>query len=322
MPGEAATAVQIPLFDVGPNVVMLRDRAALIVLSAQAENTRRAYASDWRRFSAWCRSAGREALPASADTLRLFIAADLEAHAIATVERRVAAVVDRHRSAKLASPLDDEIRELMRGARRAKGAAPNQKAALTPVQLRQICMRLLRDGSGLALRDRAILTLGFAAAMRRSEISALDLCDIRHASQGVALTLRRSKTDQESRGREVGVFRGRRVSTCPVRSLAAWLKVRGKKPGPLFPGGRLTTTGRLSSRAIGEAVKRCVALIGLDPAAYGAHSLRAGCVTAAILAGAQTPLIMKRTGHRSIATLEKYVRTATLFSTDVLSRAM
>lgn len=315
MPGEPE---QIQLFDHGPNVIELRTRAALFVASAQAENTRTGYASDWRIFTRWCTEAGRAALPATADTLRLFIVDELQRRKVSTVARHIAAIEDKHRAHKLATPYTHEIRELMRGARRTHGTAPRQKAALDPRDLRKMCTELLRIGTRTAARDRALLTLGFAAGMRRSELTGLDVDDLQFAPKGVAVTLRKSKTDQDGNGRQVGIFYGKHKSSCPVRALQAWLKLRGAAPGPLFPG----QTGRLSGEAIFQRVKHAATIAGLNAADYAPHSLRAGCVTAAILAGAATPLIMKRTGHRAIATLEKYVRTASLFTTDVLSRAM
>lgn len=324
MPGaEASNAVeQLALFENGPDVQKLRAGAALFVLSSQAPNTRKAYASDWRDFTRWCTDAGRDRLPASADTLKLYLVDQLNRHTVATVQRRIAAIVAMHREHKLEPPYSYALREMMRGARRAKGCAPKQKAALSPEDLRTICVELRRRKTKIAVRDRALLTLGFAAAMRRSEITALNVDDIRFAPKGIAVRLNRSKTDQEANGREVGVFYGKRASTCPVKALRSWLYLRGREAGPLFPGGYTSTTGRLSGRSIGIAVKRAVAMAGLDPAIYGAHSLRAGCITAAALDGVPTTLIMERSGHRSIQTLAGYVRIASVFAVDVLKKAM
>jgi integrase len=239
------------------------------------------------------------------------------------MDQRIAAIVDKHRSQKLEPPYTYEMRELMRGARRQKGKATNQKDAMTPEDLRRICTKLLQQKTWRAVRDRAILTLGFGSMMRRSEIAALDVDDINFRSKGVAVRIRRSKTDQEAEGRQIGIFHGRHAKSCPVRSLRAWLLIRGREPGPLF-----TTTWRCDGvRRIGPAtiaatVKRCAKQIGLDPAAYAAHSLRAGSITAAAENGVPGELIMKRSGHRSIQTLAIYVRPATIFATDILRRAM
>lgn len=291
----------------------LRAAAQLIVMNAQAHQTRRAYAIGWRHFSAWCREAGRDPLPASPDTLKLFIVAHIDELAIKTIDQRIAAIVDKHRSQKHEPPYTYELRELMRGARREKGTAAKRKDALTPDDLRKICAELLRQKTALAIRDRAILTLGFAGMMRRSEIAALDLADIRFAPKGVAVRIRRSKTDQEAHGREFGVFHAKHAKACPVRSLRAWIYLRGRDPGPLFG---------ITPAAIGEAVKRCAKLIGLDATAYAGHSLRAGGITAAAEDGVPESLIMQRSGHRSVQTVTGYVRPASIFRTDILRRAM
>jgi integrase len=293
-------------------------------MHAQASQTRRAYSIGWRHFAAWCREAGRDPLPASPDTLKLFITAHLDALAIKTIDQRIAAIVDKHRAQKLEPPYTYELRELMKGARRQKGTAAKRKDAMAPEDLRKICTELLRQKTALAIRDRAILTLGFAGMMRRAEIAALDLGDIRFAPKGVAVTIRRSKTDQEAHGRQFGVFHAKHAKACPVRSLRAWIYLRGRDPGPLFTTNWRCEeeTRRITPAAIGEAVKRCARLIGLDATAYAGHSLRAGGITAAAVDGVPESLIMQRSGHRSIQTVTGYVRPASIFAVDILRQAM
>ena len=131
----------------------LRRSAALLVMSSKAPATRRAYATDWRDFARWCESAGRSALPATQDTLKLYIVDQLETRALATVHRRIAAIVDKHSAEKLDSPHGYATKELMHGAARAKGAAQKQKDALAPADLRKMCAALLAKKSRTALRD-------------------------------------------------------------------------------------------------------------------------------------------------------------------------
>jgi integrase len=298
----------------------LRRLAASYAGSARASATLSAYASDWRDFERWCADAQRRALPASEETVCLYLVARLEDRRVSTVDRRFAAILDKHRREGAAVPSGQLVRDVMRGARRERGSAVSQKAALRPEDLRRICGLLARRHSAGALRDRALLLLGFAAGMRRSEIVALDLADVQFRRRGVLLRIRRSKTDQEGRGRDVGVFSGSRAQSCPVRALKAWLYVRGRAPGALFPGRG--ASGHLVPAMVGQVVKKGVRLIGLDPAGYGAHSLRAGFVTAAAEAGMPETLIMQRTGHRSVQTVAKYVRPASVFSVDALARAL
>jgi integrase len=298
----------------------LRRLAASYTGAARASATLRAYASDWRDFDRWCRDAGRCSLPASEETLCLYLVARLEDRRVSTVDRRFAAIVDKHRREGQPVPSGQLVRDVMRGARREHGTAPVQKAALRAGDLRKICGLLARRHAAGALRDRALLLLGFAAGMRRSEIVALDLADVSFRKKGMLVRIRKGKTDQEGKGRDVGIFAGSRAQSCPVRALKAWLYVRGKRPGALFPGR--TSSGHLVGVVVGIVVKKAVKSIGLDPAGYGAHSLRSGFVTAALEAGYATELVMQRTGHRSVQTVAGYFRPATAFSVDALARAL
>lgn len=166
-----------------------------------------------------------------------------------------------------------------------------------------------------------MVLLGFASACRRSELAALDLADVSQVREGLVLRIVRSKTDQSGRGAELGVPRGGRAATCPVRVLQAWLVERGGWPGPLFcsfTAGGGVTRGRLSGDAVALIVKGACVRAGLDPGRYSGHSLRAGCATAASANGAPELAIMARTRHRSVAMLGRYVRHASLFATDPL----
>lgn len=312
---------QLSFFPGGVDVKKLRSEAArLIGDSSQSPNTRLAYASDWRDFESWCQEAGRRDLPALPDTVKLYAMDRLSVHMVATVERRLAAVVSKHERDGFQSPYSLEVRALLRGARRESGSRPNQKCALRAEDLKKVCVRLASTHGELAARDRAIIALGFAAALRRAELVALNLEDLEFVRKGLSLTIRRSKTDQLQLGRVVGVFKASRRAYCAVESVRDWLKVRGRKPGPLFPG--TGKTGRVTEHSVNTIVKRSCAMVGLDPKLYGAHSLRAGFVTAAAENGVPESLIMQRTGHRSVQTVARYVRPASVFSVDALARAL
>ena len=156
---------------------------------------------------------------------------------------------------------------------------------------------------------------GRAGAFRRSELVALDVADVDHVREGVVVTLARSKTDQEGEGRRIGIPFARRKH-CPVRALEAWLERARIDEGPIFHPvdrhERLLPT-RLSPEAVAVVVKQRAAQVGLDPANYSGHSLRAGLATSAAAAGVSTLAIRRQTGHRSDAMLARYVRQGTLF---------
>jgi integrase len=290
---------------------------------ARAANTTRAYETNWRDFEGWCGSQRLKALPASEATLELYLAAGIKAgKSISTIESRVHAIRDRHKAEGHGDPYSLQLREWMKGARRANaGRRTKAKAALPPEHVLEMARALLRDKSEQAIRDRAVIVLGFALGRRRSELAALDLADVVIAKQGVRVTIRKSKTDQEGQGHTVGVFAGARRASDPVAALQDWLKVRGKAAGPLF-----TKIGwpekRLDDRTINLVLKRALQAIGVDPADYGAHSMRAGCVTAAAERGVPESLIMRHTGHKSIEVLQRYVRPAKVFGVDVLAGAL
>lgn len=317
---------QLSLFDLGGiNMAQLRNLARSITAHSKASNTAIAYERDWRDFEAWCRRAGRESLPSTPDTLMLYLSDQAQRRAIATVNRRVCAISAHHKAAGQANPYTPEVKQFMAGARRKFGKPQQGKAALTVEQLRRICSALQKQKSVNAVRDQAMMVLGFAAGMRVSELVALEIGDIAFQKRGVRVFVAKSKTDQERRGREIGIFAGQRAATCPVRTLKRWLYVRGRQAGPLFTHAsaeRADTQNGLTTTRVQQIVKACVEMIGEDPAPYGPHSLRAGCVTAAIEAGMPESLVMQRTGHKSVQVLHRYVRPARLFRTDVLAGAL
>jgi integrase len=175
-------------------------------------------------------------------------------------------------------PTDDErVKATVRGIRRTAGTAARKKAPAIAERL----IAMANTGGGLiALRDRALLLLGFAGAFRRSEL-ALDYEDIEETEAGLKITIRRGKTDQEGSGATIAILRG--TLACPVAALRAWLDAAGLTTGPVFrsirKGGKVS--GRLTDRSVAKIVKSHAARVGLDPALFAGHSLRAGFLTSA-----------------------------------------
>jgi integrase len=160
------------------------------------------------------------------------------------------------------------------------------------------------------------LLLGFAGAFRRSEIVALDVGDLVVRREGLVVTLRRSKTDQEGQGVVKGIPRGRHAPTCPVRAVGAWIAAAGLTEGPLFrPIDRHGTIRpqRLADFHVARLIKRLAVACGLDASQYSGHSLRAGLATAAAAVGVAERAIMRQTGHRSERMLRRYIRDGALF---------
>lgn len=317
---------QLELFSrSGPDVVRLREELKRLAASARAPRTRKAYESDWRHFCAWCVSVARPFLPAEEETVELYLADQASRLKVSSLARRVAAISHYHHAAGYESPAGRRCRLVLRATAREKGVAPRQKAAITPEELAAIAEILSKQDSARAIRDRGVLLIGFASGMRRSELAALNLADIEMTSKGVKVHIRRSKTDQSGEGRWIGIFSGRQSTTCPVIALQQWCDRRGTDGGPLFTRvtmGGLVTRERISGAAVCEIVRRAAKCLGLDVKRYGGHSLRAGCVTAAAMAGVADIVIMQRTGHRSVQTLARYVRPTKLFGVDPMMGLM
>lgn len=291
--------------------------------NARAENTRRAYRSDWKQFESWCADHGLEALPAAPATIGIHLTAMADAgYKVATIQRRLTAITYAHRAA--GHELDTRqpaIREVFAGIRRKLGTAQGAKRALLTDDIR-IMMRLLPD-TIIGVRDRALLLIGFAGALRRSELVALDVEDLEFQQAGVVLHIGRSKTDQEGEGQEVAIPFGQYEATCPVVAVQSWLSVAGITSGPVFRGvdrhGNVSPV-RFSDRAVALIVKKITGIAGLEPSEYAGHSLRSGMATSASRAGASERSIMDQTRHRSVTMVRKYIQRGLLFADNAAGR--
>jgi integrase len=294
----------------------LVERTRAFAGAATSENTRRAYARQWAAFVAWCESSRLAPLPAAPVTVALYASGLAESgRKVATIEQAVAAITAAHGAAGHPSPRDDaNLRLVLRGIRRSVGAAQREAAPVLAGHLRSMLANL--PGTLAAQRDRALLLVGFSGAFRRSELVGLTVGDVAFTADGLEANLRRSKTDQEARGRLVAIPYSGAPDLCPVRALRSWLEAAAISEGPLFR--EVTRHGRVESaaltgRSLSRIVKKAAAAAGLEPEAFSGHSLRAGFVTQAKLRGKAEDSIMRQTGHRSVAMLRKYDRRANLW---------
>jgi integrase len=274
-----------------------------------APATRRAYRGDLDHFAAWGGT-----IPATDDMVAAYIADHAAALKVSTLTRRLAAISVAHDAEGFPNPASTPlVRATMRGIRRAHGTAQHQAKPLLREDLFAVLGAMgdrLKD-----LRDRALLLTGFAGGLRRSELAAVDIIDIERVREGIILTIRRSKTDQEGVGRKIGVPFGRTIH-CPVRALEYWLSAARIEKGPVFRPvdrhGRVSV-GPLSGEAVSLILRDRMAAAGFDPEGYSGHSLRAGFATSATRAGVSTFKIRQQTGHASDAMLSRYVRDGELF---------
>lgn len=315
---ELAAVTHAVAADAPPAELITQARAYAAATRAPA--TLRAYAADWAHFKAWTDQHGAVAIPADPVTLALYVTALASTHKPGTITRRLAAISVMHQQHGLPSPtVDPRVREILRGVRRTKGTASRQVAPISLGHLRRMIAHLPHTTAGS--RDRALLLVGFAGALRRSELVALRVEDVEWRDEGAVLRIRRSKSDQEGAGREVALPRGKDEQACPVTALQVWLTQAIISSGYLFRSvDRHGNVGdRLSDRAVVLVIRRAAAAAGLDPDSYAGHSLRAGFATTAAAHGASERRIATQTGHRSMEVLRGYIRHATVFTDNAVN---
>lgn len=329
-----------------PPVPEARPALALVELVAaahtyaqarRAPSTWRAYHSDWADFTAWCAHHHLDPLPAHPDTVAAYLTDRAATLHTSTLQRRLSAISVMHREHGQPPPRSERLAMVWAGIRRTNGTASHGKSPLLIGDLRRVVDRIDLT-KPIGVRDRALLLVGFAMGARRSELVALDREDLELGPDGYTILIRRSKTDQEAAGRRVGVPYGADARTCPVGALGAWLALldgdgdsagittAGDSPriSAVFravgPDGQ-PTTRRLHARGVADTVKRHCAPVGLDPASFAGHSLRAGLATSAAAAGASERAIMRQTGHRSVTVLRRYIRDGNLFTHNAANTA-
>lgn len=294
-----------------------QERVRQLLCSAVAPETRRAYASRLKRFFAWCQAEGvSTAFPTSPEVLAAYVASLANSGAApATVEQILAAIAAAHRAEGISSPTETLlVKKTLKGYRREHGTAPASRKDAATVEVVRMLLDATRGDTTKGIRDAAILALGFAGAFRRSELSALNIEDlkwtVRDGEEVLILNVRRSKTDQEAQGMQKAIFPGRDEAASPTALLKRWLSLVEPQEGPLFrrvlKSGQVTDE-RLSAQSMRLVVLQAASAAGLS-LDLSAHSLRIGFVTTAIRQGKTERAIMNQTGHRSVQTLREYFR--------------
>jgi len=301
---------------------LITQEAANFVQGSRAENTRKAYANDWGQFLEWCGARRVFPLPATPETVAGYIADLAGKRKPSTIRRHLASISVAHQAKGLESPTRALlVRTTFAGIRRLKGGSLVKKAPVRVTHLVRLAEVLPDSLQGV--RDRAIFLVGYAGAFRRGELVELDARDVCFVPEGVRITVRRSKTDQDGRGVTKDINHASNPQNCPVKALAQWMAAAGIAEGPLFrPVNRhgRVLAARLTPQSVALIVKRVVKALGLDPVKYSGHSLRAGFVTDAIKHGVLSHTIRRVTGHKSESTLAEYYREADMFDYNLLSR--
>jgi integrase len=291
--------------------------AQALARQAAAPATLRAYRADWTHYASWCAANGFAPIPADPEIIGAYLASLAATHAPTTVRRRLSAIGKMHRFNDLPwNPGHRFIQGPLRGLLRTHGRPVQKAAALTLPMLRQLLATCDRTARGR--RDRALLLFGFAGALRRSELVALQVEDVALTASGLRLRIARSKTDPDRQGAEIGLPRGKHVETCPLRAFEDWQVVAQRQAGPLFR--RISTGDRIGALALHpDAVRRILAhraqLAGLTLDGFerlSAHALRVGFITEAYNQGVRDEDIMRHTRHRDLRTMRGYVQRAGL----------
>ena len=312
-----ATALVHPIDPVGIMPRGLTDtdgeRIAAAIAAARTESTRHVYAGVWRRWERWCTSRGVPALPSDPLAVCAYLTEQAsQGRAMGTLDLICTVIRHVHRTCDLHNPTDAlAVHQVRRGLRRTYGSAPRRLARpLSVEEIRQITDGIDRT-TPIGIRDAAMILLGYASALRRSELVALTLGDIEDKPAGIMLHIRRSKTDPEGHGDVVGVAHGQRAATDPVAALNSWREIRGATPGPVFTRiwGSSVSLQPLTGHVPARMLRARAEAAGLDGTRITAHSMRAGHATTAALAGVPLDRIAAQTRHKDLSVLvNRYIR--------------
>lgn len=284
-----------------------------------ARKTLRGYWSQWEKFVAYCQALHVNPLPANVETLRMYVAYLAQSVHYSTIVSALCAIKLVHYTNKLTAPINDpRVEAILSAARKVKGvAAANPSTPLTPEALALICRTLLQEQRKGSARDRAVLAVAFAGALRPGELASLTWEDISIDGLGVVINIPRSKTDQTSQGALIMLPKARRWrEACPADALTAWRQLlyaaRHMPPvGPIFCGvgqyGALLPSS-LATGDVGRILRRRAEQCGIRQPGYGGYSMRAGWAVAAAAAGKPLPTMMAHLRHKNIASTAQYVR--------------
>jgi site-specific recombinase XerD len=296
----------------------LVERARAYATDSRASTTQRAYVADFKTFETWCAAhGGLPSAPTTPQTVAVYLAALADAGKKATtIQRALAGIAwaQRTRGFEWAKG-HPAITAVMTGIMRRHGSAPAQKLAVVDEVLAAM-VSALDEASLVGKRDRAVLTLGWFGAFRRSELVALEVADVMREREGLVLRVRRSKNDPDGKGAEKGIPFASRAALCPVRSLDAWLEAAAITEGPIFrhiDRRGVVVAEAMHDRTVARIVQRAAVGAGLDPKTVGGHSLRAGFATTAAKRGKSLDAIMRQTLHKSVEVARGYIRHAKLF---------
>ena len=294
--------------------------------SSKANNTLRAYKSDFKDFAAFCAKHGFNSLPTEPKIVSLYITHLSKNSKISTLRRRLVSISMIHKiKGHYLDTKHPIIIENLMGIRRTKGSMQKGKKPLLISHLK-LLINVINEQKTEEIkkaRDKAIILIGFGGGFRRTELISIDHDDLEFVPEGLKITIKRSKTDQYGEGMIKGLPYFINEIYCPVLSLKKWLDLSKIKSGPIFrrfAKGSSLTNNRLTDQSVVLLIKNYLNLAGIENSNYSGHSLRSGFATVAAESGADERSIMSMTGHKSTQMVRRYIREANIFKNNALSK--
>ena len=293
---------------------------------SKANNTLRAYKSDFKDFGSFCAKHGFDSMPSEPKVVSLYLTHLSANSKISTLRRRLVSIGVVHKlKGHYLDTKHPVIIENLMGIKRKKGSIQTGKKPILINHLKQIINVI--DEQKIEkikkLRNKALILVGFSGGFRRTELISIDHEDLDFVEEGVKITLRKSKTDQFGEGQVKGLPYFTNEKYCPVTSLKNWIYLSKIKTGPIFrrfAKGSILTGHRLTDQSVVLIIKECLKLAGIENQNYSGHSLRSGFATAAAESGADERSIMTMTGHKSTDMVRRYIKEANLFKNNALNK--
>ena len=309
------------------DIKALQEETILNLKSSKANNTIRAYKSDFNDFELFCVQNGFKSLPTEPKVISLYLThlstKDIK---MSTLRRRLVSIGVIHKlKGHYLDTKHPSIIENILGIKRRKGSAQKGKKPLLINSLKIIINVIDEkiEEEIKRLRDRSLILIGFSGGFRRNEIVSLDYDDLDFVTEGLKISLRRSKTDQFGEGSIKAIPYFDNSQYCPVISIKKWIEVSKINSGSLFrrfTKGSKLSENRLTDQTVALLIKKYLKLAGIESINYSGHSLRSGFATSAAESGAEERSIMAMTGHKSTEMVRRYIKEANLFKNNALNK--
>ena len=293
--------------------------------NSKANNTLRAYKSDFKDFGAFCIKHGLKSLPSEPKIVSLYLTHLSKSSKISTLRRRLVSISMVHKlKGYYLDTKHPVIVENLMGIRRIKGSIQKGKKPLLINHLKSL-INVINDQKIediKKLRDKSIILIGFGGGFRRTELISINYEDLEFVPEGVKIIIRRSKTDQFGEGMIKGLPYFPNETFCPVVNLKKWLEISKIKSGPIFRGfakGLSLKDKRLTDQSVVLLIKEYLKLAGIENKNFAGHSLRSGFATVAADNGADERSIMAMTGHKTTQMVRRYIKEANIFKNNALN---